>query len=146
MKHVRISSLKEMEEFAEKVLGLCQPLKHAVVLALYGDLGSGKTTFVQFLGKALEVEEAITSPTFLIMKRYKVRSQSGYKNLVHVDAYRIEDEDELRVLHFEDIRADQANIIAIEWAERVSGLLPDDATNITFVLNQDGSRTITYGK
>ena len=71
----------------------------ATVLALHGELGAGKTTFTQTLARTLGVTDAVTSPTFVIMKLYELQHQS-FETLIHIDAYRIEHSDEMRVLGF----------------------------------------------
>src|SRR4051812_21038937 len=94
------------------------PKDGATVIALQGDLGSGKTTFAQFFGKHLGVKETIASPTFLIQKNYKTWNPF-FKELIHIDAYRIEAPKELSILHFEETLSDPAKIILIEWPEKV---------------------------
>lgn len=112
----------------------------ARVLALHGELGAGKTTFVQELGKLLGVEEAITSPTFVIMKRYAAKD-GGFKTLVHIDAYRIENIDEMRVVGFEALLKESNTIICIEWAEKIAELLPLGSIHLYFEFDE-GSRTL----
>jgi len=118
---------------AEEIIGKVSQEKHAgaTVLALYGDLGSGKTTFVQELGKHLGIMHSMQSPTFVIMKRYKLPT-TGYKSFIHIDAYRLDKPEELARLGFEQLRADPDNLIAIEWAERIEKFLPRDCTRIRF--------------
>lgn len=103
----------------------------ATVIALQGDLGAGKTYFVQNFGKILGVREHITSPTFVIMNIYKVDWQ-GFKKLIHIDAYRLEKEEELLNLGWNELIADGANIIFIEWPERVENLIPKGSKRIHF--------------
>jgi len=103
----------------------------ATVIALQGELGSGKTYFVQNFAKIAGVEEQVTSPTFVIMNFYGIDWQ-GFKKLVHIDAYRIEREEELINLGWQDLVEDPENIIFIEWPENVPGLIPEDAKRIHF--------------
>ena len=103
----------------------------ATVIALQGELGSGKTTFAQAFGKIFGVKENMLSPTFVIMKFYEV-DWRGFKKLIHIDAYRIEKEEELLRLGWEEIVNDPENIILIEWPENVPGLIPEDAKRIHF--------------
>lgn len=103
----------------------------ATVIALQGDLGSGKTYFAQNFGKVLGVEENMPSPTFVIMKSYDV-NWGGFKKLIHIDAYRLEKEEELLHLGWEKIIDDPENIVLIEWPERVPNLIPKDAKRILF--------------
>lgn len=103
----------------------------ATVIALQGDLGSGKTHFAQNFGKVLGVEENMPSPTFVIMKNYNINSW-GFKKLIHIDAYRLEKEEELINLGWNEMVKDPENIILIEWPERVPNLIPKDAKRIVF--------------
>lgn len=142
MKPFVVDTLLELESLAanlgEDLVGLAAD--NAVVLALHGNLGAGKTTFVQYLAKYLGVSETVTSPTFVIMKRYQ--SDKNHLELIHIDAYRIEAIDEMRVLGFESLLTKKHTIICIEWAERIAALLPPDTIHLKFELN-DEIRTIT---
>lgn len=130
-----ITKRSDLDIVAKEILSVVSSLfqDQAVVLALQGDLGAGKTTFVQSLASLLEVEEVVTSPTFVIMKLYKTKS-SQFPKLVHVDAYRIESIDEMRVLGFASLLAQKDTIICIEWAENIVELLPEDAVHLYFKL------------
>ena len=105
---------------------------HARVLALTGNLGAGKTTFVQGFAAALGIKEKIQSPTFVLMKIYLLNAQKNFKHLVHIDAYRIEMPQELEHLGFHELAKDKDAIILIEWADLIKKLLPNDAIWITF--------------
>ncbi|HEY4499108.1 MAG TPA: tRNA (adenosine(37)-N6)-threonylcarbamoyltransferase complex ATPase subunit type 1 TsaE [Candidatus Paceibacterota bacterium] len=118
--------------------------KGATVLALFGDLGSGKTTFVQQLGKLLGISQTMQSPTFVIMKSYDI-SYEHFRRLIHIDMYRLERPEELERLGWEEIVKDQKNLIAIEWAERVEKLLPGDCIKIQFKFIEESTREISYG-
>ena len=136
-----------MEDMARAVAGIASVLprkKTATVLALSGELGAGKTTFVQLLGKQLGVSEHITSPTFVVMKQYPVAGHDWVRTLVHVDAYRIEDIDEIRVLRLAEILSKPETILCIEWPERIKSCVPDGAFHVSIALNADGSRTMRY--
>lgn len=85
------------------------------IVGLVGDLGAGKTTFMQGVGEFLGVREALVSPTFVIQKNYEVAPGFPWKRLVHIDAYRIEDQQELKAIAFEGYARDASNIIFIEW-------------------------------
>ena len=108
----------------------------AAVLGLSGDLGAGKTTFVQHLARALGVTESVTSPTFVIMKSYAT-TDPQWQQLVHIDAYRIESVDELAVLGFATLLQQNNTIICIEWAERVASLLPPHTKTLTITTDHD---------
>ena len=103
----------------------------ALVIALKGELGSGKTTFSQGLARALGIKHPITSPTFLLIKNYE-KKIGGYKRLYHMDCYRIKAKKELLNLNFKNIVADSKNIILIEWADKIKKIVPKNAIWIKF--------------
>ncbi len=99
----------------------------AVLIGLNGDLGSGKTTLVQEIAKSLNIKENVISPTFTIAKFYKLDKDQKWKQLVHIDAYRIEKEDELKHIGWQEILENKENIIFIEWADRIIKSIPKDS-------------------
>lgn len=102
-----------------------------MVFALRGELGAGKTTFVQGFFKGLGLKKYAASPTFIIMRRH-VLPRKKFSNVFHVDAYRLKKADGLRALGFEDVLANPRNIVLVEWAERARGILPKDAVWLEF--------------
>lgn len=96
---------------------------HAVVIALEGELGAGKTTFVKAFARALGIKSHITSPTFVLMKRYQLPT-TNYQLLFHIDAYRLKNYRDLLPLGVKETIAEPTNIILIEWSERVKPILP----------------------
>jgi len=98
--------------------------KTATVVGLYGELGSGKTTFVRFLAENFGIKDAIRSPTFVIEKIYELSNQF-YKHLIHIDAYRIENEEEMINLGWEEIVANPQNLICVEWPEKLAKIIPE---------------------
>ena len=118
--------------------------KNAAVLALEGELGGGKTTFVQGLAKALGVKEKITSPTFVIMRRFDIGILGNYdfKNLYHIDCYRLNSPKELIELDFKKIIERPENLVVIEWAEKVKSLVPKNAVWISFEWKGEKERKI----
>lgn len=129
----------EGSRFAEKL----EPSSGAVVVSLEGDLGSGKTTFVRGAARQLGIEESITSPTFVIEKRY-APSKGPFTAFIHIDAYRLEKERELEVLGFRDLLRNSGNVIFIEWAERVPAVMPNGAKSIRFRFIDDTKREVEY--
>ena len=99
------------------------PQKHAVVIALEGELGAGKTTFVKAFAKAFGIKAHITSPTFVLLKGYGLQV-TGYRFLYHVDAYRLKNYRDLLPLGVKEVMTNPENIILIEWADRVKPILP----------------------
>lgn len=116
----------------------------ATVVGLYGNLGSGKTTFVQCVAEILGVEEHIASPTFLIFKTYKLTNFKTYQFLLHADAYRLKSGEELRKLGFEKLLADPTNLILIEWADLVTDILPSDHLKLNFEFIDEVTRKISF--
>ncbi len=114
-------------ELAKKILKSGRS-KKAVIVALSGELGAGKTTFTQGFGAGLGIRSKIQSPTFILMRNTKLSqlSNSKFVNFVHIDAYRADAKDFLK-LGFRKIAADPKNIILIEWAERLKKILPKSA-------------------
>ena len=117
------------------------PATEATVVTLRGDLGAGKTAFVKALGQILGVSEHIVSPTFVVMKSYET-TDDRFAHLVHMDAYRIEDEADVVPLRLDSVFAAPHTLFCIEWAELIPGVLPDKRTELSFV-DSDGTRTIT---
>jgi tRNA threonylcarbamoyladenosine biosynthesis protein TsaE len=142
----QITTLDELAGIAQEVVSFCTQNEHAQVIALIGDLGAGKTAFTKELAKLLGIAYEITSPTFVIMKSYEIPAHPFFKKLVHIDAYRIEADDEMRVLGFNEILSDPTNLVCIEWPEKIENLIPKDAYTVSLTLNLDETRTITYGK
>ena len=101
------------------------------IFALVGDLGAGKTTFVQVFLRALGVGGRITSPTFVIIKNYVLKNKD-YKRAYHVDCYRLKNSEELLALGFKEILDNPQNIFLIEWADKIKELLPKNTLWIKF--------------
>ena len=103
----------------------------ATVLALNGDLGAGKTTFVQGFMLGLGLKTRAVSPTFILMRRHKL-SRGGFENVYHADFYRLHSVKELAALDFAKISGEPGNILLIEWAEKIKKALPRGTTRILF--------------
>jgi tRNA threonylcarbamoyladenosine biosynthesis protein TsaE len=129
----------ELDSLAKKLLSsLSLHSESATVVTLRGDLGAGKTTFVQAMGKVLKVPNHITSPTFSIINQYPTNNKN-WSQLVHMDAYRIDDLSELRPLAFESLLKTPNTLFCIEWPERIQAALPTHYTELQFEnsLNED---------
>jgi len=107
-----------------------QTINAGTIIALHGDLGAGKTSFVQGLARALKINEPITSPTYTLVSTYP-----GQIPLFHLDLYRLSDPQEVLGLGLEEYFQPNA-IVAIEWAERAEGLLPDHLLHIKIKVDQ----------
>jgi len=121
----RCTSVTETQSFAAD---LANSLPTGIVIALIGDLGSGKTTFAQGFAKGLGISEHVRSPTFKLVSEYD--GQKG--KLIHVDAYRLEGIDDFLNIGGEDILTTPRAIILIEWGDKLESILPPDAIRISF--------------
>lgn len=141
---------RNQAETIEAGIKFAKSLKGGEVLALVGDLGSGKTTFMKGLAEGLKVNEVITSPTFVLLKSYhgKIsapgRSASGGKDieLVHVDAYRVDTIEDIKSVGIEDYLNRDDVILAIEWADKIKKILPKNAIEIKFKTLNKNKREI----
>ena len=141
-----VETVEELKAVAGELLGIWKQTlnkNQTVVVALSGDLGAGKTTFVQELAKIIGVAETVNSPTFVIMKLYETED-SVFQKLVHVDAYRIEDSVEMTTLHFSEIVNTANSLICIEWAEKIAGLLPEGTVKLELEALPLSKHKITY--
>ncbi len=135
---------KKLPERVHKVIETLPEANTATILALHGDLGAGKTTFVQELARQLGVDETVISPTFLIQKRYSIHDTIfPWKQLVHIDAYRLQSAEQLQVLDWEELVKDPSNIICIEWPENVADVLTE-AHHLYFEYIDDATRQISF--
>jgi tRNA threonylcarbamoyladenosine biosynthesis protein TsaE len=152
MQQIITTGYKDTQEFGSF---FSKRLKGGEVLALYGDLGSGKTTFMQGLARGLGITKNIISPTFIIMRSYEIgtgnkaidseaqaRRGQGTKNLYHLDLYRIENVDQASDLGLNELMGDPENIVAIEWPDKIENLLPEKRINLYFEYLQDDKRQI----
>jgi len=135
-------SAETTQAAASSIVGSMPAVSGASIIALSGDLGAGKTQFAKGVARALGIARTITSPTFLIMRSYKA-SLGPWEHLFHLDCYRLEDPQELRVLGWDEIVANPKNLIVVEWAERVSALLPPSTVWVELEVVSPTKRTIT---
>ncbi len=120
----------------------------AIVLALHGNLGAGKTAFTKCIAELLGIGEVITSPTFVIQKRYEVGggstaavSAGEVRTLIHIDAYRLQSGAELARLQWEELLSTPGTLVCLEWPELVADVVPADAIHLHFNLEGE-ERTI----
>ncbi len=137
-------SLKETKTIAEALAKkvLKKNGQASVVLALVGDLGSGKTSFLQGFAKGLGVKERILSPTFVILKKFELKTKS-FNNFYHVDCYRLNGSKDLKNIDLETIINQPKNIVAIEWADRIKQALPPRTISLNFQVRGEKEREIT---
>ena len=136
---IETKSAAETQALAAKLAAEMSP---GTVLCLHGDLGAGKTCFVQGLAKALGVRRPVGSPTFTLINEYK-----GQRALAHIDLYRVRGAGDAFGLGLEDYLFHFGGIVAIEWAERVAELLPEDCWHVKLDTGADEeSRTVTVDR
>jgi tRNA threonylcarbamoyladenosine biosynthesis protein TsaE len=127
------SSAEETRAIAAE---FCRSLPADTTLALHGDLGVGKTTFVQGLARGLGITEAVTSPTFNIFTLHR-----GPTNLLHLDAYRLEHPRQVEELLLADFMTSPW-CLAVEWPEKIEGWLPPGALHLELGITADERHTI----
>ncbi len=131
-------SAKETGSFAK---GIAAKLKGGEVLCLIGDLGAGKTAFTKGLAAGLGVKNIITSPTFVLMKVYGAKN-GKISTLCHIDAYRLSDGQALMEIGADDYFNDNKCVTVIEWADRVKGIWPKGAIEVSFKILEGDKREI----
>jgi len=143
---------------------LSQELRGGEIICLTGELGSGKTTFAQGVLRGLKIKGPYTSPTFVVMKHYKIKSQNFSKvrpfpsptsrgipqgqtlNVYHIDCYRVKSRDIIE-LGWKEIITGENNIVIVEWAERMKAIIPSRAIWLEFEhLDGDARKIIINSK
>lgn len=137
MTTIHVPSLEQLPAAAEKFV---ETMGDETVYAFYGDMGAGKTTFINALCRRLGVEDDVTnSPSFAIINEY--RSDTTAELIYHFDLYRLEDIDEALEIGVEDY-FDSGALCFLEWPERIADILPDDTVRVDIKVNDDDSRDI----
>lgn len=132
------SSVNDTSTFAHKFLETLNP---GDVVALIGDLGAGKTTFVQGIAHALGIEEPVTSPTFVLWRQYETQHEQ-FNFLHHFDLYRLESEKEVFDLGLQELFSQPDGLIIVEWADKFERLFPQETVWLTFKYIDDETREI----
>jgi len=124
--------LSTSTEDTKKLAGsIAKKLKPGAVLALYGELGAGKTAFTNFLVKALGFVSRVQSPTFVVLRKY-LGGRNAIKVINHIDLYRLTNRKEIDYLGLEEILSEPGSISIIEWPELIEDLLPPNTMKIKF--------------
>jgi len=113
-------------------------LKSGDIILLSGDLGAGKTTFVQGIARGMGIDDQVTSPTFTLIQEYG----RGDHRLVHVDPYRLESEEDLIGIGFEEF-VEGGAVLAVEWSERLGSLTPQHRLDIRIDCLENDARRVT---
>ena len=136
MKSFKIDSLDKIEEVAKQFL---DEYKDHHIVAFYGEMGTGKTTFIKALCKAMDVEDEVNSPSFAIVNEYHTQDDSII--IYHFDFYRIKSIEEALDIGYEEYIY-SGNYCFMEWPEKIEPLLPDERLDVFIEENEDGSRTV----
>lgn len=136
MTTIDIATLADLPKAADLFI---KTMGDATVYAFKGEMGAGKTTFINALCHRLGVDDVTNSPSFAIINEY--RSDSTAELIYHFDLYRLENIDEALDLGIEDY-FDSGALCLLEWPERITDILPDDTVNVEIKVNPDNSRTI----
>ena len=130
MSKITTHSAKETKDFAKQMIN---QLNGPTVLGLVGDLGAGKTEFAKGVAEALKVKNRITSPTFVLLKIYKVdKNKKGLKNLIHIDCYRLSHPEELLAIGWAEFLKKNDSLIIVEWADKIKNIMPADTIWLNF--------------
>ena len=140
---IEISNIETIHDAARGFIDsvLHQP-KAPHVIAFYGKMGAGKTTFIKALCECLGVEDVITSPTFAIVNEYQAKGNPT--QIFHFDFYRIHRIEEVYDMGYEDYFYAPHALCLIEWPELIEDILPDDALRVTISELSDGRRTLDW--
>ncbi|MEK7452934.1 MAG: tRNA (adenosine(37)-N6)-threonylcarbamoyltransferase complex ATPase subunit type 1 TsaE [Patescibacteria group bacterium] len=133
-------------EMAKNILSVQSQDKLAVVIALEGVLGAGKTTFTQGFAEGLGLKDDVRSPTFVILKEYHMELSDKnlrFKNFYHIDCYRLKDEKDIKDIGLSEILKNPENIILIEWAGNIKKALPKNCIKIKFYYISENKRKIS---
>lgn len=146
----RVFKKEELEDISCLILEevLQHQKKGASLLALSGDLGVGKTTITQVIARKLGIKEKIISPTFVIMKIYETDQKSTYyknfKKLIHIDAYRLANGQELKQIGWTEMLKDKNSLIIIEWPEIVKDVLDKDVLWVKLSHIDEEARSLEF--
>lgn len=133
----KTNSTQETKKLGKKI---AQDLPAGIFL-LTGDLGVGKTTFVQGFAQGLGIKEEIISPTFVLVRQHKIPKTN--KTLFHIDLYRLENILDIKDLGLEEILSESQNIVLIEWGNKIEGCFPKKTIKIKIERINENTRSIT---
>ncbi|MHC4991722.1 MAG: tRNA (adenosine(37)-N6)-threonylcarbamoyltransferase complex ATPase subunit type 1 TsaE [Planctomycetota bacterium] len=132
-------SARETADFARR---LAERLRPGDLVALHGELGAGKTTFVRGLAEGLGLDPGqVSSPTFVLCQEYE--DSDAVRRLAHIDAYRLGGVEELEGLGFDELLRSGDVVVAVEWAERIAPALPDERVDVDLEHENEQSRRLT---
>ena len=137
MNRIIINGLSDLNEAAEKFLSLT---KEYSVIAFYGEMGAGKTTFITAICERLGVQDLVNSPTFTIVNEYQAEDN---RPIYHFDFYRINDLREVIDMGFEEY-IDSDGLCLIEWPEKIDALIPEETLKVKINIIDDKTRVLEF--
>lgn len=129
------------DQTKEIAINLINSLEAGVTICLIGEMAAGKTTFSQGIGQALNLSR-IVSPTYMIMREYKVEGHKFLKRLFHLDLYRLHSVEEIKSFDLEEVWSDPSHLVVIEWPEKIIPLLPSKHINVHIKSTGENQREI----
>ena len=133
--------IKSPETIRESAKAFVEAMGDSTIFAFYGSMGAGKTTFIKAVCEQLQVDDAITSPTFAIVNEY--RSATSGELIYHFDFYRIKKQEEVYDMGYEDY-IESGAVCFMEWPELIEELLPEDVVKVSIKQQEDGSRIVEW--
>lgn len=143
-----LNSVEDTKRFSNEIVTILKEKyvykNNATVLVLSGDLGVGKTTLSQAIGEIFDVSENISSPTFVLMKKYKILNNQPWLNFIHIDAYRSDNIGDVSILKLPEVFLDKKNFVVIEWGEKIKEILPKDYFLVSFSHKDNNTREVNF--
>ena len=133
--------IKSPETIRESAKAFVVAMGDSTIIAFYGSMGAGKTTFIKAICEEMGVEDVITSPTFAIVNEY--RSATSGELIYHFDFYRIKKQEEVYDMGYEDYIESGAECFMV-WPELIEELLPVDVVKVSIKQQEDGSRIVEW--
>jgi tRNA threonylcarbamoyladenosine biosynthesis protein TsaE len=145
------SAHKELESFSEArteeiAADFAKGILPGSVIAIYGELGAGKTVFARGFAMGLGITETVSSPTFTLMQEYKITGRDGLRWFYHLDLYRIEDSKAALVFGVDEYMSGPESVLLIEWAERIEDILPAGTMRVEISHAGGDKRKIRFTK
>lgn len=140
-------SAQETADLGQKIgasLSRTTNREQAGIYCLFGELGSGKTTFAQGFALGLGLTSRLLSPTFIIVRRYSIERKFIY--FYHIDLYRISSPNELEGLGLTEILSDPKSVVVIEWAEKLADTLPKNRVDVSFKVHENGDHRVNVAQ
>ncbi|MBQ6186394.1 MAG: tRNA (adenosine(37)-N6)-threonylcarbamoyltransferase complex ATPase subunit type 1 TsaE [Prevotella sp.] len=136
---IKINTLESINDAAQAFLAAIGDHR---IIAFYGKMGAGKTTFIKAICEELGTDDVVTSPTFAIVNEYQTVNPD-YPRVFHFDFYRIRKLEEVYDMGYEDYFY-SGQLCLLEWPELIEDILPDDALRVNITEETDGTRTISF--